>query len=89
MRNLNGVILAFLFLSFCVVSAQDFYVGAGIGNTFYGTEWNLQDEVKKLDKNATGYKFFAGFSTPLIFSVEGGYRHFGTVEAKEFNVTFE
>jgi len=89
MRNVTGVILAIVFFSFSGLSAQDFYVGAGIGNTFYGTEWNLQDEVKKLDENATGYKFFAGFSTPLIFSVEGGYRHFGSIEVKELDFTFE
>ena len=89
MRNLIGVMTALIVLSFGSLSAQDFYVGAGIGNTFYGTEWTLQDEVKKLDENSTGYKFFAGFSTPLIFSVEGGYRHFGTIEAKELNLTFE
>ena len=88
MRNFIIVVMALIICSFGTLSAQSFYIGAGIGNTFYG-ELKIEDDVKKLDENATGYKFFAGFSTPMIFAIEGGYRNFGTIEAKELDVSFE
>jgi len=89
MKNFTILIMLLVFFSFGTLSAQNFYLGAGIGNTFYGTEWNLGNEVKKIDENSTGYKFFAGFATPTIFAVEGGYRRFGTIEATDFDLTFE
>ena len=89
MRKLMIMIMMLVFICFGSLSAQDFYIGGGIGNTFYATEWDLGTEVKKLDENPTGYKFFAGFSTPLFLAVEGGYRHFGTIEATELNLSFE
>ncbi len=88
MRNFMIVVLALVICSFGSLSAQGFYIGAGIGNTFYGLT-DLTEEVKELDENATGYKFFGGFTTPTIFSIEGGYRNFGTIEATELNLTIE
>lgn len=89
MRHLMIVVMVLVIFSFGTLFAQGFYIGAGIGNTFYGTEWDLGEEVKKLDENATGYKFFVGITTPTIFNVEGGYRHFGTIEATDLDVKFE
>ncbi|MCK4561155.1 MAG: outer membrane beta-barrel protein [Calditrichia bacterium] len=90
MRNLMIVVIALVICSFGTLSAQGFYLGAGIGNTFYGFEpKDLGDEIGKLDENATGYKFFAGFSTPTIFAIEGGYRNFGTIEATELDIKIE
>jgi hypothetical protein len=89
MKHLYLLLTASFLFAINPVSGQDLYVGAGIGNTFYATEWSLQDEINKLDENSTGYKFFAGITTPLFVDIEGGYRHFGTIEATELNVSFE
>ncbi len=68
-----------------ITQAQDFYIGAGIGNTFIATEFeDLENEVQKLDENATGYKFFAGLTTPTILGVEGGYRSLGTLTVSNY-----
>ena len=88
MRSLVVVVSALIILSFSTLSAQGLYIGAGIGNTFYGVD-NLTQQVKSIDKNATGYKIFAGLSTPTIFGLEGGYRNFGTIDATELNVSIE
>ena len=67
------------------VQAQDFYIGAGIGNSFIATEiTDVEDQAQELDENATGYKFFAGLTTPTILGVEGGYRNFGTLSFAEY-----
>ena len=90
MRNLTIVIMAILICSFGSLSAQGLYIGAGIGNTFYGGEFtDIENQVKDISENSTGYKFFAGFSTPSIFGVEGGYRNFGTVKTNINNFEFE
>lgn len=89
MRKLIICTMTLVFFTLGPLSAQDFYLGAGIGNTFYATELDLGAQVKKLDENATGYKFFAGFSTPIFLAVEGGYRQFGTIEATELGVSIE
>ncbi len=65
--------------------AQDWYIGAGIGNTFVATEFeDVENQVQKLDENATGYKFFAGLKTPTILGIEGGYRNLGTITVSSF-----
>jgi opacity protein-like surface antigen len=71
------------------VSAQGLYVGAGIGNTFFGAETEIGEQVKDISENSTGYKFFAGFKTPTIFGIEGGYRNFGTVDTNIGDLQFE
>jgi len=88
MRNLMIVLSALIVFSFNTLSAQGLYIGAGIGNTFYG-ELKIEDQVKELNENSTGYKIFAGFSTPTIFSIEGGYRNFGTITATDLDVSIE
>ena len=87
MRNFMIVVLALLICSFGTLSAQGLYLGAGIGNSFYGSD--IEGQVEDISENSTGYKFFAGFSTPTIFAIEGGYRNFGTIEATDLEVTIE
>ena len=87
MRNLMIVVMAFGICSFSSLSAQGFYIGAGIGNSFYGGD--IEGQVNEISENSTGYKFFAGFTTPTIFGIEGGYRNFGTIEVTELEITFE
>ena len=90
MRTLLFGVLAVLIFSFAPVYAQGFYIGAGIGNTFVATEFqDLENQTKELSENSTGYKFFAGFNTPTIFGVEGGYRNLGTVTISEFEFESE
>jgi hypothetical protein len=60
-----------------------FYVGAGIGNTFYSDKFSLgdvTDEVQEIDKNSTAWKIFAGFGGHKFLGIEGGYRTFGTIK---------
>jgi hypothetical protein len=45
--------------------------------------------VNDISENSTGYKFFAGFNSPSIFGVEGGYRNFGTVDTNIDGLQFE
>jgi len=66
------------------VLAEGFYVGAGLGNTFYGSEYQeAVDQIRKIDENAMSWKIFGGFSPKQFLGIEGGYRHFGTAE---FNI---
>jgi OOP family OmpA-OmpF porin len=88
MRNIMIAVMVLVICSFGTLSAQGFYIGAGIGNSFYGLT-DVTEEVKNIDENATGYKFFGGFSTPTIFAVEGGYRNFGTIKVTELNIEIE
>jgi opacity protein-like surface antigen len=87
MRNLMIIVLAFVICTFGSLSAQGLYIGAGIGNSFFGTE--IEAQVKDISENSTGYKFFAGFNTPTIFGIEGGYRNFGTVSTEIEGFSFE
>ena len=86
MRSMMIVVLILIISSFGSLYAQGFYIGAGIGNTFYASEIEeVGDQVSSLDENATGYKFFGGFSTPTIFGIEGGYRNLGTITVSNFS----
>ena len=90
MRAIMIVVLTLAISCFGNLYAQGVYIGAGLGNTFYGSEVeNLDEEVANLDENATGYKFFGGLTTPTIFGIEGGYRSLGTVKTDIENVSFE
>jgi hypothetical protein len=63
-------------------TARGMYFGAGIGNTFYSSEFkDAVDQIKKIDENATAWKIFGGFHGTRFLGIEGGYRHFGTVES--------
>ena len=85
MRILIYFMLILVMNSIGSVQAQGWYLGAGIGNSFIATEVEgVEDEVKKLDENATGYKFFAGVTTPTILGIEGGYRSLGTITVSNY-----
>ncbi len=71
-------------------SAQGFYVGAGIGNTFFSSEFeDATDQITKIDENSTAWKIFGGFSPKQFIGLEGGYRDFGTVETTVDGVNLE
>jgi len=91
MRLVVTTLAMLLVLSLGTVFAQGIYIGASIGNTFFGSEFDLEDEVKDISENSTGYKFFGGFSSDSFFQLEGGYRNLGTVkvEVPGFSTTFE
>ena len=70
-----------LFFFASPVLAQGLYVGGGIGNTFFSSEFDdALDQIQKIDKNATAWKLFGGFSPNKFLGIEGGYRQFGTVK---------
>jgi hypothetical protein len=90
MRNLLIIMLTVVICLFGNLSAQGLYIGAGIGNTFYGADFSeIEEQAKDISENSTGYKFFAGFNTPSIFGIEGGYRNFGTVDTNIGDFKFE
>ena len=85
MRTMTMLVTLLVICLSGMTIAQDWYIGAGIGNTFIGTEFSdAEDQLKELNENSTGYKFFAGLTTPLPVGIEGGYRNLGTVTVSEF-----
>jgi hypothetical protein len=90
MRTLMIIFLSFFVLSLGNLFAQGIYIGASIGNTYYGAEFeDIGDEVKNISENSTGYKFYGGFSSESFFQIEGGYRNLGTVKTNIDSYTFE
>ncbi|MBN2425301.1 MAG: outer membrane beta-barrel protein [Calditrichaceae bacterium] len=70
--------------------AQGFYLGAGLGNSFYDAEFSdINNEIKHLDKSATGFKFIGGFQSESFFNIEGSYRSLGKIKYVESGNTFE
>lgn len=62
--------------------AGNMHFGAGIGNTFFSSDYNdALDNIKNIDENSTAWKIFGGFSGSEFFGLEGGYRDFGGVES--------
>jgi opacity protein-like surface antigen len=64
--------------------AEGFYVGAGIGNTFFSSKFSVgdvSDQVQDIDENSTAWKIFGGFSGHKFLGLEGGYRDFGEIES--------
>jgi len=85
MRTLFMIIAMLFIVSAANVQAQDFYVGASIGNTFIGADLSkVEEQAGEINENSTGYKFFGGVSFPAIFGIEGGYRKLGTLKVDEF-----
>lgn len=79
-RRLPFLITLALFLFVSPALAQGFYVGGGIGNSFFSSEFDdALDQIQKIDENATAWKLFGGFSPTKFLGIEGGYRQFGTV----------
>ncbi len=74
------LVLSIFLLYFSTESQAQFYIGAGIGNSFVNkTLTDLNGEDFKVDENSFGYKVFAGFGKKFL-GVEGGYRDLGTVK---------
>ena len=89
-RHLLAVSMTSLLFSIAPLFAQSFYIGAGIGNTYLNSEISdVQNQVKDISENSTGYKFFGGFRGESIIGLEGGYRDLGTVTSEVDNLTFE
>ena len=73
-----------------IVSGQGFYVGAGIGNTFFSSEVeDALDQAKSISENSTAWKLFGGFNLSDFLNVEGGYRSFGSIESSITNTLYE
>lgn len=80
-RNILIATLSVMLLG-ALPAAAEFYAGVGIGNSFIGQEvTDAANEVKDIDENSTGFKFFAGSATGSIFGFEGGYRNLGKVDS--------
>jgi len=80
-RGLPFLLALAFFLFASPVLAQGFYVGGGIGNTFFSSEFeDALDQIQKIDENSTAWKLFGGFSPSQFLGIEGGYRQFGTVK---------
>jgi len=83
-RNLTILaVMAIIALSTTPVLAEGFYVGAGLGNTFYSSSFEVEDVtdgVQEIDENSTAWKIFGGFTGNRFLSIEGGYRDFGNIE---------
>jgi len=91
MKNtfLTKTILILVTIASCAF-AQGYYLGAGIGNTFYSSE--VQDAInqaQEINENSTAWKIFAGYHFNDFIGVEGGYRSFGTISSDISNVTYE
>ncbi len=70
--------------------ARGMYLGAGIGHTFFSSDYeDALDQVKQIDENATAWKVFGGFRGPRFIGVEGGYRSFGKVSSTISGDLFE
>ena len=83
-----ALILVGLALSDAV--AGGFYVGAGVGNTFFSSEVeDALDQIKSIDENSTAWKIFGGFNPAKFIGIEGGYRNFGKVSSTVSNELFE
>ncbi len=53
--------------------AQGFYLGAGIGNTFYSSEVeDVINQAQKISENSTAWKIFAGYHLDKLIAFEGG-----------------
>jgi hypothetical protein len=58
-----------------------FYIGAGIGNTFFSDDYeDALNQVTEISENSTSWKIFVGAGITPNLALEGGYRDFGTIE---------
>jgi opacity protein-like surface antigen len=70
--------------------AQGIYVGAGIGNTFFSSEFDdAVNQVQEISENSTAWKIFAGIQLQKFIGIEAGYRSFGTISSDVSDVTYE
>lgn len=90
MRQVLAFLSILMIFGIGSLSAQGFYLGAGIGNAFHDAEFSdLNDEVQNLNSNATAYKFFGGYQSGSFFNFEGGYRSLGTIKSTISGFTYE
>jgi hypothetical protein len=92
MKFLVIITIALAILGFVMsnAAAGGAYVGAGIGNTFFSSDYeDALEEIKNIDENATAWKIFGGFNAARFIGVEGGYRSFGTVSSTISGDLFE
>jgi len=81
MKKLTLMILVLGLCTLAVSPASAFYIGAGIGNTFFSSDYNdALDQIKKIDENSTSWKIFGGWSGHKFLGIEGGWRDFGDIE---------
>ena len=70
--------------------ARALYIGAGIGNTFFSSNFNdAFDQAQKISENSTAWKIFGGFRSEGFWNLEGGYRDFGKVTSTVDGDAFE
>jgi len=92
MKSIGLVVTTAIVLALVVSNsfAGSIYLGAGIGSTFFSSDYkDALEEVKNIDDNATAWKIFGGFRGPKFIGVEGGYRSFGTVSSSISGELFE
>lgn len=66
-----------------------FYVGGGIGNSFYNLKLeDLNGDNFKLNENSLGWKLYAGIGKDFL-RLEGGYRSLGSVTSVENGIEWE
>ena len=86
------IIVAVMVIALAATSAfaEGLYIGAGIGNTFFSSNYeDALDQIKEIDENSTAWKIFGGFSSASFFGIEGGYRDFGEIESTISNEVFK
>jgi hypothetical protein len=85
-----AVTLLILGLATSSTVARGLYLGAGIGNTFFSSEYkDALEQIKKIDENATAWKIFGGFHAGKFLGIEGGYRSFGQISSGAGSDLFE
>ena len=81
-----AIVILFASTSF----SEGFYVGAGIGNTFFSSEvQDALDQSREISENSTAWKIFGGYHLTSFLNVEGGYRSFGNVSSEISSDLFE
>jgi hypothetical protein len=84
MKKLIIIVSTILLLFSSTSFAGGFYLGAGIGNTFFSSEFILDeavDEAQEISENSTAWKIFGGIPLNEFLHIEGGYRNFGNINA--------
>jgi OOP family OmpA-OmpF porin len=90
MKKLFFISALLMFFAAAAANAQGFYIGAGIGNTFFSSEIDdIVDEAQKIDENSTSWKIFGGIPLNNFLNIEGGYRNFGNLNANIQDVNVE
>jgi hypothetical protein len=91
MRHKIFITACAVFILFTMdVFSEGFYVGAGIGNTFFSSEvQDAIDQSREISENSTAWKIFGGYHLTSFLNVEGGYRSFGNISSEISSDLFE